>query len=156
MTGLAVLFLVRRSDVSGYISCHLNYNRKDGGGFTGQSRLQTKSESETDRNSFVQNERTETLTADVGTVFHHLELNFILATGCAFTLLFQGHHAALLLPWPEEKNLNPLAPNVWILSGNGYGGETARQNRLEISSFVFEEQGRVFSSLHTHRLILSR
>lgn len=68
-----------------------------------QSRLQTKSEYERERNSLLENERPESLTADVGTVFHHLELNFILAARCAFTLLFQGHHATRLLLCPEDK-----------------------------------------------------
>lgn len=35
-------FLVPGSKVSGYISCHLNYDRKDGGGFTGPKQTSNK------------------------------------------------------------------------------------------------------------------
>lgn len=35
-------FFLRGSNVSGYISCHLNYNGKDGGGFTGPTQTSNK------------------------------------------------------------------------------------------------------------------
>lgn len=35
-------FFLRGSDVSGYISCHLKYNGKDGGGFTGPTQTSNK------------------------------------------------------------------------------------------------------------------
>lgn len=38
----ATFFLVRGSNVSAYISCHLTYNRKDGGGFTGPKQTSNK------------------------------------------------------------------------------------------------------------------
>lgn len=84
--------------------------------------------------------RTESLTADVGTVFHHLELNFLLAAPRAFTLLFQGRDATrlLLCPPPRIKPQPTRILTYGYCQENGYDGETARQNCLEISPHLLE------------------
>lgn len=41
-------------------------------------------------------------------------------------------------------SLNPPAPNVWILSRNGHGGNRAGLKRLEISPHVFKESREEF------------